>query len=63
MTTGDGIALLACAITAVGLAWAAAWGAVRGMAIRAEALRRLGEHAWTTSKTTTKRDGHPRNWS
>ena len=56
MTTGDGIACLSLALVIVGTAWAAAWGTVRSMAIRAEALRRLGEGAWsfkTTTRTTT----------
>jgi hypothetical protein len=47
VTTGDGLACLAGALIFVGIAWAAAWASVRNAGIRAEALRRLGEGAWT----------------
>lgn len=46
MTTGDGLACLAGALVFIGAVWAAAWSSVRNAAIRAEALRRLGEGAW-----------------
>lgn len=52
MTPGDGLACLAIALAAVGMAWAVAWCAVRTAAIRDEALRRLGEPAWTAKKGT-----------
>ncbi len=55
MSTGDGLACVAMALAAVGMSWAGAWAAVRNTAMRAEALRRLGEGAWTQSKTTTPR--------
>ncbi len=55
MTTGDGLCCLSAAVAIVGGAWAVAWGTVRSQAIRAEALRRLGEGAWTAK--TTKRGG------
>lgn len=55
LSTGDGLALIAAALAAVGMSWAAAWSTVRSMAIRADALRRLGEHAWTPKATVTKR--------
>lgn len=47
MTTGDGLAMIAGALIIVGWGWAAAWSSVRHAAIRAEALRRLGDGAWT----------------
>ncbi len=54
MSTGDGIACLGGALVFVGTVWAAAWASVRNAGIRAEALRRLGEGAWT-AKTPARR--------
>jgi hypothetical protein len=54
LSTGDGLACLAFALIFVGTVWAAAWASVRNAGIRAEALRRLGEGAWT-AKTTARR--------
>lgn len=50
MTTGDGLAMIAGALVIVGWGWAAAWSSVRHAAIR-----RLGEGAWQTKTTTTRR--------
>lgn len=56
MTTGDGLAVLAGALVlGHGVVWAAAWSSVRNAAIRAEALRRLGDGAWTAKGTTARR--------
>lgn len=55
MSTGDGLAVIGAAVASVGVTWAACWATVRSMAIRAEALRRLGDGAWQTKTTTTKR--------
>jgi hypothetical protein len=55
VTTGDGLAMIAGALIFVGTVWAAAWASVRNAGIRAEALRRLGEGAWTAKTTTTRR--------
>lgn len=53
MTVGDGMAMIACAIGLVGTMWAVAWSSVRLAAIRAEALRRLGDDR--TGAVTTRR--------
>lgn len=54
MTPGDGLACLAIALAAVGMAWAVAWCAVRTAAIRDEALRRpeSSQATWTAKKGT-----------
>lgn len=58
MTTGDGLAMIAGALILVAIVWAVAWTSVRNAAIRAEALRRLGESAWTTrAKAASARRG------
>lgn len=55
MTTCDGLACLSLALVVVGFAWDAAWASMRNAAIRAEALRRLGEPTWRAKTMTTRR--------